>query len=313
LHFLHAYVIFSIYILCASFPCCCSHACRRNSNACETQELLIVARTRFRWRISLQRLWSPLMEANTSCICFGTGMRRLAKISKSKGRTWLPSGALPSRRIAHSKCLVVLRDSFWWPYCSPNGSWTYYYITFIYPYQPEIHGSPQKKTIELNTVTYSETFSSYVLSWFEGWTTRVVPKLLGAAGCICDIPHYVIGPNCHCYIEFHHDTNCGLTIILSDNYIWHSFCFCSSHSVQPAVTPSFWSSNLTGFLAVGAALPHKALTVSACLFFLLWPCENKPHYLWSQSDRVSFWFSNASSIRVSFTLRSGVWESLATA
>ena len=50
----------------------------------------------------------------------------------------------------------------------------------------------------------------------------------------------------------------------------------------------------------------------AC-FFLLWPCENKPHYLWSQSDRVSFWFSNASSIRVSFTLRSGVWESLATA
>ena len=28
LHFLHAYVIFSIYILCASFPCCCSHVCR---------------------------------------------------------------------------------------------------------------------------------------------------------------------------------------------------------------------------------------------------------------------------------------------
>ena len=28
LHFLNAYVIFSIYILCASFPCGCSHLCR---------------------------------------------------------------------------------------------------------------------------------------------------------------------------------------------------------------------------------------------------------------------------------------------
>ena len=28
LHFLHAYVIFSIYILCASFPGRCSHICR---------------------------------------------------------------------------------------------------------------------------------------------------------------------------------------------------------------------------------------------------------------------------------------------